>query len=91
MDLIALPLAHERTYSAAGIWPAHCVLLHGLPGCGKSHLVRQVARFSGLPVFTLQGPEVFRKFQGDSEAMVEEVFRKATGAGSSPSLIFMTL
>ena len=43
------------------------ILLHGLPGCGKSLTLQSAAKEYGLTLFDLDTAAVFSKWQGESE------------------------
>ena len=43
------------------------ILLHGVPGCGKSLIVQSAAKEYGLTMFDVAISSVFSKWQGESE------------------------
>lgn len=53
------------------------MLLYGPPGTGKSLLVRAVAGHFKVPMVTIQGPELFSKYYGETEARLREKFEDA--------------
>ncbi len=53
------------------------MLLYGPPGTGKSLLVRAVAGHFKVPMITIQGPELFSKYYGETEARLREKFEEA--------------
>lgn len=53
------------------------LLLYGPPGTGKSLLVRAVAGHFKVPMITIQGPELFSKYYGETEARLREKFEEA--------------
>jgi transitional endoplasmic reticulum ATPase len=63
------------------------VLLYGPPGTGKTLLARAVAAESRVHFIHLNGPEIMRKFYGESEARLREVFEEA--ARHAPSILFI--
>jgi transitional endoplasmic reticulum ATPase len=63
------------------------VLLYGPPGTGKTLLARAVAAESRVHFIPLNGPEIMRKFYGESEAKLREVFEEA--ARRAPSILFI--
>ncbi|OYV08232.1 MAG: transitional endoplasmic reticulum ATPase, partial [Methanosaeta sp. ASP1-1] len=73
-------------FSAVGIRPPRGILLYGLPGTGKTLLVRALATESNINFISVKGPELLSKWVGESERAVREVFRKARQA--APALIF---
>jgi transitional endoplasmic reticulum ATPase len=63
------------------------VLLYGPPGTGKTLLARAVAAESRVHFIHLNGPEIMRKFYGESEAKLREVFEEA--ARHAPAILFI--
>ena len=51
--------------------------MYGPPGTGKSLLVRAVAGHFKVPLLTIQGPELFSKYYGETEARLREKFEEA--------------
>ncbi|MFA6373353.1 MAG: AAA family ATPase, partial [Methanothrix sp.] len=72
--------------SAVGVRPPRGILLYGLPGTGKTLLVRALATESNLNFISVKGPELLSKWVGESERAVREIFRKARQA--APALVF---
>ena len=86
-EIIELPLKNARLFERLGILPPKGVLLHGPPGTGKTLLARAVAAESRVHFIHLNGPEIMRKFYGESEARLREVFEEA--ARRAPAIIFI--
>jgi transitional endoplasmic reticulum ATPase len=86
-EIIELPLKNVRLFERLGILPPKGVLLHGPPGTGKTLLARAVAAESRVHFIHLNGPEIMRKFYGESEARLREVFEEA--ARHAPAIIFI--
>lgn len=63
------------------------ILLFGPPGCGKSVLVRALAKKRNLPLLPLQPSSLLRKFVGESSQLTRAVFTLA--AKLSPCIIFL--
>jgi len=63
------------------------VLLHGPPGCGKTHLVRQMAKTSGRKFYYTGASGLEDKYVGQSEKNLRDLFEKARA--NSPSIIFI--
>jgi len=74
VELAAQALPHLRT---AGNPRTKGVLLYGPPGTGKTLLARAVAAESRVHFIHLNGPEIMRKFYGESEAKLRDVFEEA--------------
>ena len=86
-EIVELPLKHSQIFERLGILPPKGVLLHGPPGTGKTLLARAVATESRVHFIHLNGPEIMRKFYGESEARLREVFEEA--ARRAPAIIFI--
>ena len=86
-EMVELPLKHHRVFEQLGILPPKGVLLYGAPGTGKTLLARAVAAESRVHFIHLNGPEIMRKFYGESEAKLREVFEEA--ARRAPAILFI--
>lgn len=86
-ELIERPLLHPELYQWLGVESPRGVLLHGPPGCGKTHLAMAIAGELGVPFFQIAAPEVVSGMSGESEAKLRSLFQEA--AGAAPSLIFI--
>jgi transitional endoplasmic reticulum ATPase len=86
-EIVELPLKYSRVFQQLGILAPKGVLLYGPPGTGKTLLARAVAAESRVHFIHLNGPEIMRKFYGESEAKLREVFEEA--ARHAPSILFI--
>jgi transitional endoplasmic reticulum ATPase len=86
-EIVELPLKHSRIFERLGILAPKGVLLYGPPGTGKTLLARAVAAESRVHFIHLNGPEIMRKFYGESEAKLREVFEEA--AKHAPAILFI--
>ena len=86
-EIVELPLKHSRIFERLGILAPKGVLLYGPPGTGKTLLARAVAAESRVHFIHLNGPEIMRKFYGESEARLREVFEEA--ARCAPAILFI--
>ncbi|MGC1374312.1 MAG: AAA family ATPase [Candidatus Sulfotelmatobacter sp.] len=86
-EIVELPLKYSRVFERLGILAPKGVLLYGPPGTGKTLLARAVAAESRVHFIHLNGPEIMRKFYGESEARLREVFEEA--ARHAPSILFI--
>ncbi len=85
-EMIELPLTHPEIFERLGMTPPKGVLLHGLPGCGKTLLARAVAHESSAAFIYVSGPEIIQKFYGESEARLRKIFEDAQWR--APCIIF---
>ncbi len=86
-EIVELPLKYSRIFERLGILAPKGVLLYGPPGTGKTLLARAVAAESRVHFIHLNGPEIMRKFYGESEAKLREVFEGA--AHHAPAILFI--
>src|SRR6266478_3847842 len=86
-EIVELPLKHSRIFERLGVLAPKGVLLYGPPGTGKTLLARAVAAESRVHFIHLNGPEIMRKFYGESEAKLREVFEEA--ARCAPAILFI--
>ncbi len=85
-EMIELPLTHPEIFKRLGMAPPKGVLMHGLPGCGKTLLARAVAHESAAAFIYVSGPEIIQKFYGESEAKLRKIFEDAERR--APCIIF---
>ncbi|MDM7935659.1 MAG: AAA family ATPase [Methanothrix sp.] len=86
IESVEWPLKYPDAFEAVGVRPPRGILLYGLPGTGKTLLVRALATESNVNFISVKGPELLSKWVGESERAVREIFRKARAA--SPALVF---
>ncbi len=86
-EIVELPLKYSHIFERLGILAPKGVLLYGPPGTGKTLLARALAAESRVHFIHLNGPEIMRKFYGESEAKLREVFEEA--ARHAPAILFI--
>jgi len=86
-EMVELPLKYSHIFERLGILAPKGVLLYGPPGTGKTLLARAVAAESRVHFIHLNGPEIMRKFYGESEAKLRELFEEA--ARHAPAILFI--
>ena len=86
IEAVEWPLRYPEAFACVGVRPPRGILLYGLPGTGKTLLVRALATESNLNFISVKGPELLSKWVGESERAVREIFRKARQA--APALVF---
>ncbi|KAJ2198616.1 hypothetical protein EV180_001353 [Coemansia sp. RSA 518] len=88
-EIITLPILRPE-YFNRGVLQRHGVsgiLLFGPPGTGKTMLAKAVARESGSVVLNIRGSDVYDKYFGEGEKLVEAVFSLARKL--APCVIFI--
>ncbi|KAJ7945497.1 cell division control protein 48-like C-like [Quillaja saponaria] len=81
------PLSHPQLLRLLGVRPTKGILLHGPPGCGKTHLARAIANETGVPFYMISATEVVSGVSGASEENIRDLFSKAYR--TAPSIIFI--
>ncbi|KAJ2510221.1 hypothetical protein GGI11_005569 [Coemansia sp. RSA 2049] len=92
LEVIQYPQRHRAKFERLGIEAPKGVLLHGPPGVGKTRLVQQVAKLSGVAMTTVQGSEILSPYLGESERRLRELFGEAQSnalASSGTSVLFI--
>jgi transitional endoplasmic reticulum ATPase len=85
-EVIEWPTMYPSFYEYMGNEPPSGVLLSGPPGTGKTLLVKAVANESSMNFISIKGSQIFSKWIGESERIIEEIFKKARM--TSPCIIF---
>jgi transitional endoplasmic reticulum ATPase len=86
-ELVEIPLKHPEIFERLGIEPPKGILLHGVPGTGKTLLAKAVANESDANFILLNGPEIMSKFYGESEKKIRDIFEEAEK--TAPAIIFI--
>ena len=80
-------LADPARFRALGAELPRGILLHGLPGCGKTLLARALAGETGRPFYFVSASSFVEKFVGVGAARVRELFIEAKK--NAPSIVFI--
>ncbi|XP_075544517.1 ATPase family gene 2 protein homolog A-like isoform X1 [Dermacentor variabilis] len=86
-ELFEVPLKHPGTFTRFGLKPPRGALLFGPPGTGKTMLARAVAVESKAALVVIDGPQIFSKYYGETEATLKSLFRDASER--APSIVFI--
>lgn len=86
-ELVELPMKYPQLFARLRIEPPKGVLLYGPPGTGKTLIARAVASEVDAHFIPVNGPEVMKKYLGESEATLREIFEEAQR--SAPAIIFL--
>ncbi|MEG0742633.1 MAG: AAA family ATPase [Clostridia bacterium] len=79
-DLVSFIQSPER-YSRFGARVPRGVLLHGMPGTGKTLMARALAGEAGVPFFAVNGADFVEMYVGVGASRVRALFQKARKAG----------
>jgi transitional endoplasmic reticulum ATPase len=85
-ETVELPLRHPQLLTASGLPPHVGALLHGPSGTGKTLLAKAIANECGVNFISIDGPEIFTKWLGESEEGVRQIFRIARQV--APTVVF---
>lgn len=83
---VSLPMRHADIFDEAGYSVGQGILLHGLPGNGKTMLAKAVANELSYRFFAVKGPEMEAPLVGETERKIRELFEAARD--NAPSVIF---
>lgn len=79
-DLLAFIQTPEK-FASLGARIPRGVLLHGMPGTGKTLLARALAGEAGVPFFAVNGADFVEMYVGVGASRVRSLFQKARKAG----------
>jgi transitional endoplasmic reticulum ATPase len=85
-ELVELPLTNPSIYANIGMPSSGGILLHGPSGTGKTLIARALANRCQANFISVNGPEIFSKWLGESEEAVRHIFQ--LGRQVSPAIIF---
>lgn len=89
-DLIKLPLIRKEAFKIIGERPPRGILLRGPPGCGKTSLVRYLARTENVFLVAVNGPEIFGPLPGETEGKLRKLFNQALlRSTEGPCILFI--
>ena len=86
IEAVEWPLKYSSLFKRAVVKPPKGIMLHGVPGTGKTLLAKALASEAGVNFISVKGPQVMSKYVGEAERAVREVFKKARQA--SPCILF---
>ncbi len=86
-EIVELPLKNPQIFEEIGIDPPKGILLYGPPGCGKTLLVKALARESEATFIRVVGSELVRKYIGEGAKLVKQIFELARE--KAPSILFI--
>lgn len=81
------PLRNREEYQKYGRKMSNGIMLHGLPGCGKTFIAEALAEETGRHLEIIKPSDVTSKFYGDGVRALKEIFGRAKS--NSPSIVFI--
>ncbi|MHA1105306.1 MAG: CDC48 family AAA ATPase [Promethearchaeota archaeon] len=85
-EIVEWPFIYPGFYDHMKSRPPNGILLFGVPGTGKTLMVKALAHETEINFISIKGPEFLSKWVGESAKAVRETFRKARAA--APCIIF---
>lgn len=86
-EMVIEPLTEKKDYEKYALSPANGILLHGLPGCGKTFIANALAEETNRNFYTLSPGDIDSQYYGGATRKIREVFE--TAKQNSPSIIFI--
>jgi len=80
-------LADPERFRALGAEMPKGILLHGVPGCGKTLLAKALAGETGVPFYFASAASFVEQYVGLGSARVRQLFEEAKA--NAPSIIFI--
>jgi len=85
-EMIEMPLIKQEVFQQMNMTPENGILLYGPSGSGKTLLAKAVANECGINFISVEGPEVFGQWLGESEETLRHIFTVARQ--TAPTIIF---
>ncbi|MEI7663122.1 MAG: ATP-binding protein [Bacteroidota bacterium] len=70
----------ESRFTNKGMKPSLTMLFYGVPGTGKTELVKQIARIHGRTILQVEISQIKNKWVGESEKNLKKVFQEYLAA-----------
>lgn len=76
-EMMNLTFDTDKHLLSANIPTPKGLLVYGPSGCGKTMLIKTIAQESGFFTVTINGPEIWSKYYGESESKLVSFFKLA--------------
>ena len=80
-------MKHPQQYIEKGFHPPKGVLLHGLPGTGKTMLAKAMATEADMTFMSAEGSQFLKKYVGEGPEAIHALFR--TARKYAPTILFI--
>ena len=87
MDTVLLPFTKKKYAKKYGLKIPKGILLFGPPGCGKTLIMKSLARNLGINFYYIKLSDILSKWYGESEKRLAMFFEKAKT--NRPSILFL--
>lgn len=84
---VIFPLQHPEVYQHLQTSPTRGILLHGVPGGGKTRLVNCLAGHFKIPLIPISAPSLVSSLSGDTEKLLRQTFEDAKAL--APCILFL--
>eukprot|EP01135_Chromosphaera_perkinsii_P001900 Nk52_evm49s212 gene=Nk52_evmTU49s212 len=88
-EVIVFPFLYPHVFEKMGIECPKGVLLYGPPGCGKTAMVRAIAKECDASLRVINGPEILGSYLGDAEQKLREAFQTSGYEEGKPAMLFI--
>ncbi|GAA0472188.1 CDC48 family AAA ATPase (plasmid) [Halococcus dombrowskii] len=86
-EMVELPMRYPELFRKLNIDPPRGLLLHGLPGTGKTLVTKAISSEVDAFFATISGPELTSTQYGETEERLREIFKEAEA--NAPSVVFI--
>ncbi|CAG8530939.1 3497_t:CDS:10, partial [Acaulospora colombiana] len=76
-EVVSYPLLYPDLIQRLNIECPKGVLIYGPPGVGKTFLVNEIAKACNAKMVSINGPDVFGTYVGESESRLRDIFSQA--------------
>lgn len=80
-------MKHPQQYIEKGFHPPKGVLLHGVPGTGKTMLAKAMATEADMTFMSAEGSQFLKKYVGEGPEAIHALFR--TARKYAPTILFI--
>ena len=86
-EIVINPLKDKKSYQEYGLTPSNGILLHGLPGCGKTFIAEALAEETERHFYKIKPSDVSNPYFGVDTQAITSIFQQAKS--NPPSIVFI--